>query len=230
MGQLSATSIYLLLAGASAAFLAMVGTVSALYRVQTVGLNPLQLVLVGTVLESAVFLCEVPTGVVADVYSRRLSVIIGLFIMGIGFIVEGTFPLFAAALASQMIWGMGYTFTSGATEAWIADEVGEQNVGRVYLQGTQVAQFGRLLGIVISVSLATFGLNLPILLAGVFFIGLASFLLFTMPEHGFQPLSVEERHSWRALGQTLQKGIQGSTAQSIAHHPPGYHCFLWHGQ
>jgi hypothetical protein len=34
-----------------------------------VDLNPLQLV--GTLLEAAVFLFEVPTGVMADVYNRR---------------------------------------------------------------------------------------------------------------------------------------------------------------
>lgn len=32
---------------------------------------------------------EIPTGVVADVYSRRLSTIIGYALMGLGFLVEG---------------------------------------------------------------------------------------------------------------------------------------------
>ena len=39
---------------------------------------PLQLVLVGTTLELACFLFEIPTGIVADLYSRRLSVVIGV--------------------------------------------------------------------------------------------------------------------------------------------------------
>ena len=41
-------------------------TVTAVYFVQEVDLNPLQLVLVGTVMELAIFVFEVPTGVVAD--------------------------------------------------------------------------------------------------------------------------------------------------------------------
>jgi hypothetical protein len=45
--------------GAQAAF-----TVWAVYLVQDVGVNPLQLVLLGTVSEIAIFLFEVPTGVV----------------------------------------------------------------------------------------------------------------------------------------------------------------------
>ena len=36
-------------------------TLSALYRIETVGLDPLQLVLLGTVLEGTIFLCEIPT-------------------------------------------------------------------------------------------------------------------------------------------------------------------------
>ena len=52
-------------------------TVSAVYFVQEVGLNPLELVLLGTVMEATIFLFEIPTGVIADTYSRRLSLIIG---------------------------------------------------------------------------------------------------------------------------------------------------------
>ena len=50
------------------------------------GLAPYQLVLVGTAVELSIFLFEIPTGVVADVFSRRLSIIIGYFLMGIGFL------------------------------------------------------------------------------------------------------------------------------------------------
>ena len=47
--------------------------------------------------------------------------IIGFFLIGAGFIFEGSVPVFAAVLAAQVIWGAGYTFISGALEAWIAD-------------------------------------------------------------------------------------------------------------
>ena len=36
-------------------------------------------------------------------------------------------------LAAQVIWGLGATFISGALEAWIADEVGEERAGHAYL-------------------------------------------------------------------------------------------------
>jgi DHA3 family tetracycline resistance protein-like MFS transporter len=176
-------------------------------------LNPFQMVLVGTVLELSVLLLEVPTGVVADVYSRRMSVIIGYILMGLGFVIEGSYPSFAAVLLAQVVWGAGATFLSGASEAWIADEVSHANhgseasLGQVYLRANQVSQLGALLGIGLSVVLASFTITLPIVLGGVLFIGLGLFLLLFMPEEGFTPTPSSERSSWQAMRQTLQEGI-----------------------
>ena len=88
--KFDAYPVYLILEGASALFFTMVFTVNMVYQATVVNLNPLQLVLVGTVLETTAFLCEVPTGVVADVYSRRLSVIIGIFLLGVGIVTGQT--------------------------------------------------------------------------------------------------------------------------------------------
>ena len=62
-------------------------TVNMVFMVEVAGLDPLQMVLVGTVLEGWLFLFEIPTGVVADAVSRRLSVIIGHVMIGVGFLV-----------------------------------------------------------------------------------------------------------------------------------------------
>lgn len=59
---------------------------------QVAHLNPFQFVLVGTMREADAFACQVPTGAFADVFSCRLSVIIGTFLIGAGFIIEGVFP------------------------------------------------------------------------------------------------------------------------------------------
>src|SRR5512136_2735634 len=126
MKRLPAYPVYLMLSCAGAFLLSMIFVATSLYEVTVAKLNPLQLVLVGTTLEASIFLCEVPTGVVADIYSRRLSIIIGYFLIGAGFILEGSFPLFLTILLAQVLWGLGYTFTSGATEAWITDEIGEE--------------------------------------------------------------------------------------------------------
>ena len=73
-------------------------TVSMVYVVTVVGLDPLEMVLVGTVLELSGFIFEIPTGVIADVYSRRLSMVIGYMMVGGGFVLLGIFPRFDVVL------------------------------------------------------------------------------------------------------------------------------------
>jgi len=147
MRKMGAYPLYLVMEGATALLMTMIFTASSIYQVSMVGLSALQLVLVGTTLEVSAFLFEVPTGVVADVYSRRLSVIIGMFLIGLGFIVEGAFPLFLPILLAQVLWGLGYTFTSGATQAWITDEIGEAAAGKAFLRSDQVGNLTALFGI-----------------------------------------------------------------------------------
>ena len=141
-----ATKVYLFVEFTASAFFSMMFISMSLYEATVAGLTPLQLVLVGTTVELSVFLFEVPTGVVADVYSRRLSIIIGYLLMGAGFLVEGLFPAFLPILLAQVVWGLGYTFTSGATQAWITDEIGEEPANRLFLRATQVGLFASLIG------------------------------------------------------------------------------------
>ena len=98
-------------------FFVLTSTLNLVYMVTTVGLSPLQMVLVGTVLEAVCFVFEIPTGIVSDLYSRRLSVLIGLGLIGVGFLLQGAIASFAAVLAAQVVWGVGYTFTSGSIDA-----------------------------------------------------------------------------------------------------------------
>jgi MFS family permease len=86
-------------------------------------MSPLQLVLVGTVMEAAIFLFEIPTGVVADTFGRRRSIVVSFLIQGGATILLGSVPSFPVIAAAWALWGFGYTFQSGAYEAWITDEV-----------------------------------------------------------------------------------------------------------
>lgn len=199
--------MYLLLEGGLAVFMSMIFTASSIYQVSLARLSPLQLVLVGTTLELAVLIFEVPTGVIADVYSRRLSILIGLFLIGLGFILEGSIPIFISILLAQVLWGLGYTFTSGATQAWITDEIGETAAGQAFLRSNQIGQFGALAGIGAGALLGSFAVNLPIITGGSLIILLGAFLAFTMPETGFSPLPRQERNSWRNMAQTFRQGV-----------------------
>jgi DHA3 family tetracycline resistance protein-like MFS transporter len=137
MKKHAAYPVFLFYSFSVAMFFSLAWTVNMLYFVTVAKMDPLQLVLVGTALEGATFIFEIPTGIVADVYSRRLSIIIGMFLTGVGYLITGTFPVFLPIVLGQIIWGLGYTFTSGAQQAWITDEIGEENASRAFLRGAQ---------------------------------------------------------------------------------------------
>jgi len=80
--KLSAYKIYLLFSAITAMCFSLVATVMIVYHIEKVHLNPLQLILVGTTLEAACFIFEIPTGIVADIYSRKLSIVIGAVLTG----------------------------------------------------------------------------------------------------------------------------------------------------
>ncbi|HEX2495885.1 MAG TPA: MFS transporter [Gaiellaceae bacterium] len=182
-------------------------TVWAVYLVQDVGVNPLQLVLLGTVSEIAIFLFEVPTGVVADTYSRRLSIIIGLLLAGASFVVAGLVAVYWVIFVAAALRGIAGTFLSGAEEAWIADEHGIDGIGRVFLRGTQWSYAGAIVGAIVGVAVATVHLGAALVLGGLVTFATGVACIFLMPEHGFVRRPVEERASpLRALRTTAVTG------------------------
>ena len=199
--------IYYAMQGVAAFCYALCFTVSVVYLATVVGLNPLQLVLVGTVLEITCFVCEVPTGVVADLRSRRLSIMIGFALIGLGFLLQGFSPTFVAVLGAQVLWGLGFTFTSGATQAWITDEVGEGAIAVVFTLEVRIQLVAGLLGTVSAGALSLLDIRLPILLAGAGFLLLVAFLAWRMPEQGFRPTPIERRETFGHLLRTARAGL-----------------------
>lgn len=206
--KLNARFVYLFIEFTASAFFSMLFVVTSLYEATVAGLTPVQLILVGTALEVSAFVFEVPTGIVADVYSRRLSIIIGYVLMGLGFLVEGFFPAFLPILLAQIIWGLGYTFTSGATQAWISDEVGEESANKLFLRGTQVGLFASLIGMGAAMLIGANNVALPIQVGalGVVLIGIT--LMIIMPETGFHPTPREDRNTWQHMWHTFKQGAQ----------------------
>src|SRR6187200_658275 len=164
----------------------------AVYLVRELHFTPLQLVLMGTVMEASVFLFEVPTGVVADTYSRRLSLIIGYFGMGIAWMLVA---VVSAPFAIIGLWGLAYTFTSGAVEAWISDEVGVENVGRVFLKGSRIRYIGSVTGLLLQVGIGIYSLRAGVIAGGVATVLAGLLCLLLMPETGFRRRPRSERGS-----------------------------------
>jgi len=213
--RVSAATVYLLYEGAQGFITRLTFTVFTVFAVVRLELDPLQLVLLGTVLEGTYLVFEVPTGVVADTVGRRVSVIVGLLGTGVAFLLLGVATSFLMAALSQVLWGVFATFQSGADVAWITDEVGETEARRLYVRSDQLWHVTSLVGIVVSVALAAIDLRLPILLTGAGFVVLGLVMTVIMPEEGF-------RRRPRAEGQSVLGGMVATFRDGVravrAHH------------
>ena len=167
--------------------------VISIYLVRELNLSPLELILMGTAMEAAVFLFEVPTGVVADTYGRKLSLVIGFLGMGAAWLLVGVVSAPWAIIVLWGAWGLAYTFTSGAYQAWITDEVGVERVPEVFLRGARLAYAGALLGLAVSVLIGTQSLRAAVIAGGALQIACAVACIVLMPETGFRRRPVEER-------------------------------------
>ena len=208
MFRVEASKVYYFIEFTSSAFFSMMFVVISLYEATVAGLTPMQLVLVGTTLEVSAFLFEIPTGVVADVFSRRLSIIIGYLMMGAGFLVEGLFPSFLPILLAQVIWGVGYTFTSGATQAWITDEVGEEKANPLFMRAARVGLVASLIGMGVTTFIGANNAAMPIIVGAIGVILVGIVLIFIMPETGFNPTPMEDRSTWQHMLHTFNEGVK----------------------
>ncbi|WP_226683075.1 MFS transporter [Sutcliffiella horikoshii] len=195
-------------------------TTYAIYYIEELGLNPLQLILIGTAIELTVIVFESITGVVADTYSRRLSIIIATFILGVAFIFEGSIlyisgstaiagvlSAFVLLLIAEFIRGIGETFLSGADQAWLTDEVGEEAVAKIFVRTNQLRLTASLIGIIISVALASIALNLPYLAGGALYILLGIFLCIYMKEKNFERVENANENPLKAMTGTFFSGV-----------------------
>ncbi len=87
------------------------------------GLDLLQVNLVNIFYMGSVFLLEIPTGAISDMFGRKRSFLIACFSISVSFTIyylSGSFWYFALA---EMVAAVGMTFHSGALEAWFVDSL-----------------------------------------------------------------------------------------------------------
>jgi MFS transporter, DHA3 family, tetracycline resistance protein len=215
MHRLKPFSTYLIMTGTDAVSRNTMYVLLAVYYVLIVHMSPLQLVLVGTALEASYFLVQLPTGAFADTHSRKLSIVLGLFMTGACFVVEGLVPLFAAIIGAEIVRGVGEAFFDGADQAWLADELGQERLGPALLRGAQIGQAGAIIGTIAAVALGSIHLNVPVVAGGIALMGLSAFLLLAMPEDGFRPAPRIEVSRLQVMRATLRTGVATVRAYPI---------------
>jgi MFS family permease len=182
------------------------------------GLNNFEAFAANGFFTAGMVLFEIPTGIVADSWGRRLSYLLGTVTLAVTTVlyvllwyVHG--PFWAWAISSMLI-GLGFTFFSGATEAWLVDALratGYQGpLDAVFARGQVFTGAGMLLGAGGGGYLAQFaGLGAPYLLRAGILVAMFVLAAIMMRDLGFTPrrgaLVPEVR---RIAGQSVEYGLK----------------------
>src|SRR5918998_4069864 len=118
------------------------------------GLNNVEAFAVNAFFPAGMVIFEVPTGVIADTWGRRTSYLLGAATLLVSTLLylamwRAHAPLWGWAIASILI-GLGFTFFSGATEAWLVDALAftgfEESLESVLAKGQIVGGAAMLAG------------------------------------------------------------------------------------
>jgi MFS family permease len=159
-------------------------------------------------------LFEVPTGVVADTWGRRASYLLGSVTLAISTVLywlawQAHAPFWAWA-ATSVLLGLGFTFFSGATEAWLVDALKftgfKGNLESVFAKGQIVAGAAMLSGSVLGGLVAQWtNLGVPYLLRGLALVVTFAVAFLFMRDWGFVPKP--GKHPLREMGQVVRASV-----------------------
>ncbi|MDQ3927678.1 MAG: MFS transporter [Chloroflexota bacterium] len=180
--------------------------VTSLYLVLDAGLSPFQLVLIGVAQGIVSLLFEIPTGIMADTISRKWSLVIFHILVGVSMITTGLVTSFPALLGTQMLWGIAWTFASGADVAWITDELNHPERTAVVLAAQarwqQVGAAGGMLGLG-ALAWAT-SRSTAMVFAGCMMALLGLYVTVRFTEQHFTPARTQR---WQRASTILRRGV-----------------------
>ena len=179
------------------------------------GLNNLEAFAANAFFTAGFVLFEIPTGVVADLRGRRTSYLLGLLTLAIS---TGLYllmwymraPFWAWAIASLLL-GLGFTFLSGAFEAWLADALDhaglKESLESVLAKGEIVEGSAMLVGSVAGgvIAQAT-NLGVPYVIRAVLLVLNLIFAFALMHDMGFTP--AKRKRATEEIKSILQASIK----------------------
>lgn len=184
--------VYLGIAASTTLAQSLIWGVNTLFLL-SVGLDIFQVMLVNAAYTVAQVFFEVPTGVVADTLGRRASYLLAVAIILVSTLLYvwfgvarlGMWP-FAGASA---LLGLGYTFYTGAVDAWLVDALGAAGFqGRlepVFARYGMTFGFFMLVGTTLGGLLGQVGLWIPYVARSAVLVPAFLLGLLAMPDLGF---------------------------------------------
>jgi MFS family permease len=167
-------------------------------------------------------LFEIPTGVIADLRGRKLSYLLGVFTLAISTLIYlymwlVSAPFWAWAISSLLL-GLGFTFFSGAVEAWLVDALAhsgyQDKLETVLAKGEVVEGSAMLVGSVAGGYIAQItNLGVPYLVRAGLLVLNFLFALVLMKDLGFKP--AKSKH----LTSEVRKILAGSVKYGLGNRP-----------
>ena len=186
------------------------------------GLNNLEAFAANAFFTAGFVLFEIPTGVVADLRGRRTSYLLGLLTLAIStffylYLWYVRAPFWAWALSSLFL-GLGFTFISGAFEAWLADALEhsgyKEKLESVLAKGQIVQGAAMLIGSVAGGVIAQkTNLGVPYVIRAVLLVLNLIFAFLLMHDVGFTP------SQGRRAGEEIKSLLRESITYGLGNRP-----------
>lgn len=180
--------------------------VASLYLVLDAHLTAFQLVFLGVAQGLVSLVTEVPAGAVADAVSRKWALVLAHALIGLSMVLTGLVRSFPALVATQMVWGVGWTFASGADVAWVTDELRRPDrIARVLAASARWERIGAVGGLVgVGLLALAIGRGPAMVVAGAGMVALGLYVAACFPERGFTPTKARR---WRHSATVLRRGL-----------------------
>lgn len=166
---------------------------NTIFLMQVGGLTIFQVMLVNGIYLVANAVCEIPTGVIADTLGRKTSYLLGIGTILISTLLYVATPRFGWGFVgfsvASVIIGLGFTFTTGAVDAWLVDALDacgyDQPKERVFAWGQMTFGAGMLLGSLLGGFLGQVDLSLPYVVRAVVLVAAFVLVLVLFSDIGF---------------------------------------------
>jgi MFS family permease len=191
---------YLVISGLFTLSASLIWGINTLFLLDA-GLTIFEVFVANAAFTAAMALFEVPTGVVADTRGRRASFLLSEATLAVGTLayvgvaaINGGLLLFCLA---GVILGLGYTFYSGAVEAWVVDALKatgyRRELDRVFARASIVSSVAMIVGTVGGGLLGQLDLSLPYLARTALLLMAFGVGFWTMHDIGFTPRTLRLR-------------------------------------
>ena len=187
-------STYMALAGTYTLAASLIWSVNTLFLLDA-GLSVSEVFLANALFSAGMVVFEIPTGVIADTLGRRISYLASVAILSIttiGYLLAAQAEAGVVVFGiTSVLMGLGFTFYSGALEAWLVDALAatdhDGNLDHVFARGQQINGVAMLVGTVAGGFLGQIDLSIPFLVRAALLGGVLVLAIRLMTEIGFEP-------------------------------------------